>query len=310
MNLPPGILFAVPFLLGHGGHPHHFGDLAHTWSREPLSWIALALSAALYARGLRRTWSAAGVGHGIRWWEVGCYSGGWLALFVALCSPLHPWGSVLFSAHMGQHEILMLVAAPLMALGRPLLAFLRAMPASWAAVMARASNSLIWRRVWEFLVNPLVAWVIHFLALWVWHLPALFDAANRNEWVHAGQHLCFLLSALLFWWAIVRCGWTAVGYGAAVLYLFTTAMHNTLLGLLLTFSNAAWYPSYAHTTQSWGLTPLEDQQLGGLVMWIPAGVVYIVAALALFAGWMRESESRVLRREAAGLPARAAGGLP
>ena len=90
----------------------------------------------------------------------------------------------------------------------------------------------------------------------------------------------------------------AVGFGAAVLYLFTTALHNQILGAMLTFAQGVWYPAYLDTTQSWGLTPLEDQQLGGLVMWIPAGLVYIIAGLALVAGWLRDSERRVHRREA------------
>jgi cytochrome c oxidase assembly factor CtaG len=88
-----------------------------------------------------------------------------------------------------------------------------------------------------------------------------------------------------------------MGYGAAVLYLFTTAVHTSILGALLTFSPTLWYPAYLRTTAAWGLTALEDQQLGGLVMWVPAGLVYIAAGLALFAGWLRESERRVTERE-------------
>ena len=93
----------------------------------------------------------------------------------------------------------------------------------------------------------------------------------------------------------------ALNYGLAVLYLFTTAIHSGLLGALLTFARTVWYPAYAGKTESWGLTPLEDQQLGGLIMWVPACTVYIVAGLALFAAWLRESETRVLRREAQAL---------
>jgi cytochrome c oxidase assembly factor CtaG len=92
-----------------------------------------------------------------------------------------------------------------------------------------------------------------------------------------------------------------MGYGLAVMYMLTTAMHSGLLGALLTFSRTVWYPDYSLTTGSWGLTPLEDQQLGGLIMWMPAGIVYVVAGLILFAAWLRESERRVRRREA--LPA-------
>jgi cytochrome c oxidase assembly factor CtaG len=90
-----------------------------------------------------------------------------------------------------------------------------------------------------------------------------------------------------------------MGYGAAVIYVFTTAVHTSALGALLTFSRALWYPAYQGTTAAWGLTPAEDQQLGGLIMWVPAGVVYLVAGLLLFALWLRESERRALRREAA-----------
>ena len=74
--------------------------------------------------------------------------------------------------------------------------------------------------------------------------------------------------------------------------MFTTALHSGLLGALLTFANSVWYPAYTDRTTAWGLTPLEDQQIGGLIMWIPAGLVYVAAALALFAGWLRESETR------------------
>jgi cytochrome c oxidase assembly factor CtaG len=278
--------------------PHNFHDLWHTWGLEPLSIAGLALSAWLYLRGLRRLWRDAGTGRGVHRWEAACYAAGWLALFIALVSPLHPWGAVLFSAHMTQHEILMLVAAPLLVLGRPLVVFLKALPPSAAATLARASNTPTWRRTWHFLSNALVAWVIHAVVLWVWHVPALFQATLTSDAVHALQHTSFLASALLFWWAVLDHRQSAMGYGAALLFLFTTALHSGLLGLLLTFARAVWYPAYSHTTASWGLTPLEDQQLGGLIMWIPAGVVYIVAGVALAAAWLRQSERRTAAREA------------
>jgi cytochrome c oxidase assembly factor CtaG len=149
------------------------------------------------------------------------------------------------------------------------------------------------------LTLPFVAWLIHAIALWTWHMPVLFEAVLHNELVHTAQHLSFLLSALLFWWALIhgRQGW--MGYGAAVLYVFTTSLHSGLLGALLTFSRSVWYPSYLGLTNSWGLTPLEDQQLGGLIMWIPAGVLYAFAGLALVAGWLREAEARATKRERA-----------
>ena len=282
--------------------PHNVHELWRTWGLEPGSITALAITAWLYAQGLVRLWRASAVGHGIRRWEAWSFALGWLSLFVALVSPLHPWGQVLFSAHMTQHEILMLVAAPLLVLGRPMIAFLHALPSNWSREMARWSNQTWWRRTWETITNALVAWAIHAIVLWTWHVPALFQATLRNECIHASQHTSFLLSALLFWWAVIYGQQRALGYGMAAMYLFTTALHSGLLGALLTFGTTVWYPAYSHTTGSWGLSPLEDQQLGGLIMWVPAGLVYVVAGLVLFAAWLRESEARVIKRESRGVP--------
>jgi cytochrome c oxidase assembly factor CtaG len=285
----------APDALAHGGKPHTWHDLARTWAFEPVVVAGLALSGALYAAGVRKLWRES-AGRGVRRWEACCYAGGWLALFVALVSPLHPWGRVLFSAHMTQHEVLMLVAAPLVVLGRPVVAFLWALPLGWARAAGGWAKAAWWQKFWRGLTNPFVAWAIHAAALWVWHVPALFQATLRSEWVHTAQHLSFLVSALLFWWALIhgRQGW--MGYGAATLYVFTTSVHSGLLGVLITLAGTVWYPAYNGLTSSWGLTPLEDQQLGGLIMWIPAGVVYIAAGLALFAGWVRESDARLERR--------------
>lgn len=280
--------------------PRNMDELWHTWGWEPGSLIGLGLTAVLYGMGLQRTWRASGVGHGIRRWEAACFIGGWIALFIALVSPLHPWGQVLFSAHMAQHEILMLVAAPLLVIGRPMIAFLRALPGSWASALARASNRRGWQIFWGFITAPLVAWFVHAAVLWLWHAPALFQATLHSEWVHAAQHTSFIVVSLLFWWALIHGGRSATGYGVAVLYLFTTAIHSGFLGALLTFAKSTWYPDYTGRTDSWGMTALEDQQIGGLVMWVPACTVYIVAGLALFAGWLRESQRRVEKRERAG----------
>ena len=111
------------------------------------------------------------------------------------------------------------------------------------------------------------------------------------------QHVSFFGSALLFWWAIINGQRGAASYGAGILYLFTTSIHSGILGAFLTFTTRLWYPAYADSTAAWGMTAIEDQQLGGLIMWVPAGIVYIVAALLMFAGWIRESEKRVRRRE-------------
>ena len=281
----------------HEGKPHNWDDLVRAWSFEPLVTAALALSAGLFVAGVRRLWREAPKRKSIRTWEAMCFLLGWLALFVALVSPIHAWGRVLFSAHMTQHELLMLVAAPLLVLGRPLIAFLWALPLDWSRSLGNVAKIGWINRVWRTLTIPLVAWLVHAIALWTWHIPLLFDAVLHNELVHTAQHLSFLVSALLFWWALIHGPGGAMGYGAAVLYLFTTSVHSGILGALIALARSVWYPSYAGLTDSWGLTPLEDQQLGGLIMWIPAGLVYLIAALALFAGWLRESELRAMKRD-------------
>lgn len=291
------ILAAARSTFAHEGKPHSWHDLWRAWSFEPVVVISLVATGALFTLGLRKLWHDSGKGKGIQQWEALAFAGGWLALVVALISPVHAWGRVLFSAHMTQHEILMLVAAPLLVLGRPLIAVLWALPLKWSRRVGALGKIKWLRQTWKFLTLPILAWVIHMIALWIWHLPVMFEAVLHSEWVHTAQHLSFLLSALLFWWALIHGRQGLMGYGAAALYVFTTSLHSGLLGALLTFSGSVWYPSYVGLTASWGLTPLADQQLGGLIMWIPAGVLYAIAGLALMAGWLREAERRALKRE-------------
>jgi putative membrane protein len=288
--------FALP-ARAHDGKPHHFTDLLYTWSFDPLIVSGLILSAWIYIQGVFNLWRSNKTGRGIKIREAAAFAGGWISLFVALVSPLHPWGEVLFSAHMTQHEILMLVAAPLFVLSRPLVATIWAMPKNWRAGTKNFIKSKPVEKTWDFLTNAFVAWLVHAAALWIWHVPFLFQATLRSDFVHTLQHVSFFLSALLFWWAIMASPRGLMSYGAGVLYLFTTSIHSGLLGAFLTFTTTLWYPAYEKSTVSWGLTPVEDQQLGGLIMWAPAGVIYIVAALLMFAGWLRESEKRVLQRE-------------
>jgi cytochrome c oxidase assembly factor CtaG len=270
--------------------PQNTGELLRAWTFEPGVVIPIVASAVLYLLGVIRLRRASP--KSVRKSDVVYFALGWGALVLALISPIHAWGSELFSAHMTQHELLMLVAAPLLVLGRPIVPFLWALPRSWAVALARWSKVRAWETTWRTISNPVVAWIVHAVVLWVWHAPALFEATLENESIHALQHASFLFSALLFWWAVIHGHKRALGFGLAVLYMFTTALHSGLLGALLTFANSVWYPGYTGHTAAWGLTPLQDQQIGGLIMWIPAGLVYIAAGLALFAGWLRESEAR------------------
>ena len=126
----------------------------------------------------------------------------------------------------------------------------------------------------------------------MWHIPALFNATLTHSWVHAAQHASFLGTALLFWGSLLYGHMGRRAYGTGILYVFTTAIHTSILGALLTFASSPWYAIYQRTTAFWGLSPLEDQQLGGLIMWVPAGLVYVVVGLWLFASWIRDSDRR------------------
>jgi putative membrane protein len=285
------------------GRPIQPHDLWSAWTFEPLVVVGLLLAGALYAIGLRRLW-ARDRGAGIRRWEASAFATGWLATAFALMSPLHALGDVLFSAHMTQHELLISVCAPLMVLGRPLIPFIWGLPQVWRRKLGGLARSDAVSRGWHAVSMPSVAFSLHAIALWVWHLPGPYQSTLTSEFAHSLQHISFLGTALLFWWTIFKTRGSELGYGAAVFYLFATALQTGALGALLTFAPRLWYPAYAATTGPWGLTPLEDQQLGGLIMWIPGSVPYLVGGLYMFARWLSAAEARAVRREGPLLAAR------
>jgi putative membrane protein len=265
----------------HTGEPLQSHDLWRAWDGEPGFVLPLALAALLYARGAR-------AGRGVTRRESFCFWAGWTTLVVAVASPLHRLGEVLFSAHMAQHEILMLVSAPLLVLSRPLVPMLWGLPMNWRRYIGGHTKTRRAQIFWRTATRPWTAWWTHAGALWLWHIPSWFQATLVSGSIHAAQHVSFLGSALLFWWSLFYPRERAA-YGAGMLYVFTTAVHTSILGALLTFTRQVWYPAYRET-QAWGLPALEDQQLGGLIMWIPAGLVYLAAGLGMFALWLRESD--------------------
>jgi putative membrane protein len=266
------------------------GSRAGGWTWPPAIVILLLLIAAVYLAGVIRMHRTSARGS-IRWGCVACLALGWTSLVLALDSPIHEIGEQLFWVHMTQHEILMLFSAPLLVLGRPLVPFLYALSPSWRQRVAELAHTRAFSATWRSISCPASAWLISALALWVWHAPWLFTRALEHDWIHAAQHASFLLSALLFWWPLAN-GAPSMGYGGAMVYVFTTAMHTSILGALLTFARSAWYAPYSHTAPLWNLSALEDQQLGGLIMWIPAGVLLLGAFLVLLVKWMKQSEDR------------------
>ncbi|MBC9206443.1 cytochrome c oxidase assembly protein [Roseomonas aerophila] len=271
-------LLAPASVWAHGADPH--GD-APAWSFDPWIMLPLMLAAALYLCGTARLWRRAGMGRGVRYWQLALYVAGWLALAGALVSPLHWWGEHLFTAHMIEHEIVMVVAAPLLVAGRPLGAALWAFPDRLRRRLAGAARGGLWR----WLSLPATATILHGLAIWVWHMPPLFDATVTHVGLHRAQHLSFLLSGLLFWWALLRRAHPAAAAG----HLFITMVHTGVLGALLTFSPRVLYTQQTAHAALWGLTALEDQQIAGLVMWVPGGTVYAAVMLTMVSRWVRRS---------------------
>jgi putative membrane protein len=303
------LLVALPAVAHAHGEWIAPDELWRSWTLDAWVLAGVFVPAAIYARGVARLWGRAGRGRGVRRWEAGCFAAGIVALFVALVSPLDSLGGALFSAHMVQHMVLMLVAAPLLVLGNPQVAAIWALPRGGRRRVGRLARHPDVRGFVAVFANPLAAWLLHAAAVWAWHVPALYEATLDSELVHFAQHTAFFLTALLFWWAAVRMARrTRARHGLGIVYVFTTAAHTTVLSALLTFSTVLWYPIYENRTVAWGLTPLEDQQLGGLLMWVPAGMIYLVAALLLLAAGLRLPAPRGGRAGPAGAAPAAADG--
>lgn len=253
--------------------------------------LPLALTALAYGIGMRRLWSASARGQTIHLQRAVCFAAGWLFLAAALVSPLDRLATQLFTAHMIEHEILMVIAAPLFVLSKPLAPLLWSLPQKLRASVGRALvRSVVLLPVRKAATNQLIATGLHGATLWLWHAPRLYDAALAETPVHWLQHLSFFCTALIFWWALLF-GRGRQDYGTAIFYLFATTLHSGFLGILLSFAREPLYRSQGAGAASWGLSALEDQQLAGLIMWVPAGMIYVAAALALAAAWIGGSNA-------------------
>jgi putative membrane protein len=239
---------------------------------------------AWYAIGALRVFKSATNGRSALLRRFGLFGGAWLTLALSLLTPLHELGSRSFTAHMIEHELLMLLAAPLIAFSEPLAIFLWALPRSWRHASGKLGHNESFSRAWHSLSGLLSASIIQAIMLWAWHVPALFDRALESERWHIVQHLSFVLSGILFWWSVHRAARVQKHTGAAAAFLFFTSLHSSLLGVLMSFAASPWYAQYIAMGLSGtaGLTPLEDQQLAGLIMWVPGGAVHAIAALVYF----------------------------
>ena len=279
--------------MSHPGAPHMpaFSEWAHWWTWDPLVLSGLAIGVAIYARGAIRLWHEAGAGRGVPAWRAASYGAGILVVAIALISPIDHASDVLFSAHMVQHELLMLVAAPLVVLGRPLVPAVWALPERARVRLLRQTQPI---RVWRTLTSPVSALALHAVTRLLWHVPVLFDAALADERIHALQHLMFFATAVVFWWALVDGKYGRAGYGIGIAFVFVTMIYSGLLGAVLALGDHALY-AHAAPTARWGVDPLGDQQRAGLIMWVPAGVIMTATALAILAAWLGQSAARAGR---------------
>ncbi len=222
-------------------------------------------------------WRRLRTGRRVVWLDIVLEASGWAALAFALSPLVHHAADEWFAWHMIQHELLMVVAAPLLVASR-------AMHHS-ALVLPRRIARPVLRALVRLASMAFVVMTLHAVAIWAWHVPAVFDAVVTNDALHHVQHATFFGTAILFWWSVL---WPRrrSARGRSVLSLFVTTVHTGILGALLTFSRHVWYAPYANHPLA-----LEDQQWAGLVMWIPGGVAYLVAALIVARRWLIDSDA-------------------
>jgi putative membrane protein len=284
-----GVSVSVGPLLAHGATAHDWSGPG-AFSAWDIAVIAgLLLTGFLYVRGSQRM-AERGAVHRLR--ERFAFASGWSVLLISILPPLDSLAVEQFSVHMVQHELMMLIGAPLLMAGRPLTACLWGLGRSARGASAGALQRPMVSTAWRWLTTPVVAWTLHGLVIWLWHLPSLYGAAVSHEGIHAVQHATFVGSAVLFWWGLLYGRYGRAGYGAAVFFVFTTAIHTGILGAMLTFASGPLYPIYSAPAARRGIDMLGDQQIAGLLMWIPAGVVLTLTGLALFAAWIGESARR------------------
>lgn len=269
-------------VLAHAGalRPH---DLPGAWNLDPLLLVGLGATAVAYARGRRRATDSPG--------RQRAFVGALVTVVVALVSPLEALSGVLVSAHMVQHVLLLVVAAPLLAWSAPGAALARGLPPTLRAWnrAARTTAGFDAHRLRASRV-PLVRWLAYVVALWLWHASVLYGAAVEHEVVHVAEHATFLATGWLVWSILLGPARVRVEPGLAVLGVFTLALQGVFLSALLTFARTPWYDAYVDAAPAWGVDPLQDQQLAGVVMWVPAGLVHVAIGIVLVARWLGDIE--------------------
>ncbi len=225
----------------------------------------------------RNTW-----GEAPKVWQQIAFHSGTLILLLALISPLDGLGDeYLFSAHMLQHLLMMFVAPPLWLMGSPI----------WLI------NSILPRRLVAlvtWITRPVAAFVVFTSVMFIWHVPALYNPAQTNEGIHIFEHLMYIGAGLIGWFPVAFQAGSAVPKPSApvcMLYLFSMTLPCTALAAILTFSSLPLYPLYVEAPRITGLSALEDQHMGGLLMWLPTHMVLLLALGITFFQWLNSDEN-------------------
>jgi putative membrane protein len=276
----------TPMTLGHA--PVARSELWSAWHPEPLILGLLALTAVLYGWGLAHL--GARRRQMVRPANVVAFAGALLVLAVALASPLEVAASSVFAAHMVQHLLLMLVVAPLLVCGRPVVALSQAFPLRGRRLLIRVRTYRSVRASIDALFHPVSIWVVGAVVLWAWHLPTLYEAALRSDSLHSLEHASLIATSAFVWAVALGRARRSLAAPAASGLLFATALQSGALGAVLALAQRPLYPIHAAVAPSWGLTPLEDQQLAGGLMWVPPGLIYLVVIAALLARWLGSLE--------------------
>jgi putative membrane protein len=269
----------------HEGHSHDLG-----WTLDFSVTVPLAVALVLYLAGLARLRQRARGGQRRLRAYAMRYLAGWAILAAALISPLHEAGEVSFTFHMIEHELIMLPAALLLVAARPGPVLLWGLPQGLRTALAPVIRLGMWRS----LGSPFVATALQAAVIVGWHMPALFDRALNSEGWHIAQHLLFLVTALAFWWAMLARRCDSAGNFVSALCLFVTSMIGGGVGALMALDSSPWYSAYiALGMTPFGLSPAEDQQLAGVIMWVPGGLFHLAAAMVFLARALRSAPERL-----------------
>ena len=298
-GLVSALLLALPSAVAaHGvaALPLDAGTALTAWSLEVHIWLPILLLALVYWAGVRSVLGSH-PDNPVPRRRVLAWYGGLLALFVALQSPIATYDTTLFSVHMVQHLLLMMVVAPLLVLGAPITLLLRVVsPSARKGVVLPVLHS----RAARAISFPVVAWVVFAGVMYGSHFSPLFDAALENVFVHLLEHALYLGAGLLFWWPVVGADpspWR-MPHPARVLYVFLGMPWSSFLALAIFSAPGLLYPHYATLQRDWGLSPLADQQLAGGIMWVGGDGLFLVAVVAMVAAWMRAEEAEGKRADA------------